>query len=70
MIAKDSQFHLTTREIQVLGLLAEGQTCKQISNVLQIAQTTVTTYVERMKSKLDVRNSTELIYVTAKIGII
>jgi len=61
---------LTIRETQVLQLLSEGFTFKQISEILQIAQTTVKTYVERMKSKFDVQNCNELIYITAKLGII
>ena len=62
--------HLTTRETQVLQLLSEGQTCKQISMILEIAETTVKTYLERMKSKYEVHNCNELIYIATKLGLI
>ncbi|MFC2098639.1 response regulator transcription factor [Bacteroidota bacterium] len=63
-------FQLTTRETQVLQLLSEGNTCKQISEILQIAETTVKTYKERMKLKFEVHNCTELVYIAAKLGLV
>ncbi len=69
MISQSHSFQLTSREKHVLHLLAEGHTFNQISYILGIAQTTVITHVERMKSKLEVCNSVELIYITAKIGL-
>ncbi len=62
--------NLTVRETQVLQLLSEGYTCKQIADILQIAETTVKTYKERMKSKFEVQNCIELIYITSKLGLV
>ncbi len=70
MSHKSDFCHLTARESQVLQLLSEGQTCKQIADILQIAETTVKTYVERMKDKFDVHNCNELIYITSKLGLV
>ena len=70
MLNNNDNFKLTRRETHVLHLLSEGLTCKQISKILDVAQTTVTTHVERMKFKLEVRNSIELIYITSKLGLV
>ena len=64
------KFHLTNRELEVLELLAQGQTSKQIGCTLGISETTVITYKERLKEKLGVKNCLELIYKSSKIGII
>jgi DNA-binding CsgD family transcriptional regulator len=70
MARASDHYRLTPRELQVLQLLGMGQTCKQIALTLQIAETTVTTYVERMKTRFEVHNCNELIYVTSKLGLI
>ncbi len=70
MLIETSNFNLTRREKHVLHLLAEGQTCKQISEILQIAESTIKTYKKRLKSKLDVSSSLEMIYVASKVGLI
>ena len=70
MSTNPDHFHLTPREIQVLQLLSEGQACRQISENLQVAETTIKTHKKRIKSKLDVSNSLEMIYVATKVGLI
>lgn len=50
---------LTPRELEVLGLLAEGGTQKQIAAQLVISPSTVGTHVERIFEKLGVHNRTQ-----------
>ena len=61
---------LTRREYHVLALLCQGKTCKEISRILQLSETTVKTYRERMLLKFEVNNSTELAYTAAKMNIV
>lgn len=64
------RFKFSNRELEVLILLSRGYTSKQIGYYLKIKKTTVITYRERLKQKLDCKNSTELIYKVAKMGLI
>lgn len=63
-------YKITPREKQVLHYLAHGMVCKQIAHQLSICETTVITYKNRLKEKLNVSNCYELIYKTSKMGII
>lgn len=51
---------LSDRELQVLGLLAEGRELGEIANSLNLSVKTVGTYRERLKSKLGVETAREL----------
>lgn len=59
----DAPFHeqLTTREMDVLLLLAEGLTNQQIADELYIGLKTVKTHVSNILSKLDVRDRTQAV---------
>ena len=46
---------LTEREVDVLGLLARGQTNKQVAETLGISPRTVGTHVEHIYAKAGVR---------------
>lgn len=50
---------LSTRELEVLELLAQGASNKQISDALSIAPNTVYTHVRHIKSKLRTANRTQ-----------
>jgi len=52
---------LTKREREVLGLLAEGLTQAEIASKLVISQKTVGSHIERILSKLGVRNRTQAV---------
>ena len=52
-------FGLTPRERQVLALLAEGATNRQIGNALYMAEKTASVHVSRILSKLGVRTRTQ-----------
>ena len=51
--------NLTEREHQVLALIAEGQTNKEIANQLSLSHGTVRVYVSHVLAKLGVGNRTE-----------
>ena len=56
---EEDVFGLTPRERQVLALLAEGATNRQIGNALYMAEKTATVHVSRILSKLGVRTRTQ-----------
>ncbi|SEL17112.1 DNA-binding response regulator, NarL/FixJ family, contains REC and HTH domains [Roseateles sp. YR242] len=61
---------LTSRERDVLSLLAVGYCNKQISNELDLAVGTVKTHMKAVFSKLGVGNRTKAIVVAAQRGIV
>ena len=65
-----TEISLSKREFEVLKLLAEGYTSKQIAYQLRIAEYTVITYRERLKVKFKCKNCPELVYKAAKLRII
>jgi DNA-binding NarL/FixJ family response regulator len=60
---------LTERELQVLGLVADGWTHKQISSRLGLSKTTVDTYVQHIRQKLGIHNKAELTRAAVRLGI-
>lgn len=52
---------LSARETEVLNLLVEGMSSKEISCVLGIADKTVSTYKQRLFNKLNVKTVVELV---------
>jgi ATP/maltotriose-dependent transcriptional regulator MalT len=62
--AADARFDLTDRERDVLTLLADGDSNRQIARALFISERTVAVHVSRIFGKLGVRNRTE----AAKMG--
>ena len=58
-----AQPHLTDREHQVLQLIVEGKSNKEIALVLSISPKTVSVHRTNIMSKLDVQNTVELIRV-------
>ncbi len=53
--------HLTDRELEVFRLIGEGRSTRQIANELHLSVRTVEAYREYIKSKLNLKNSTELV---------
>ena len=61
---------LTLREREVLQLVAEGKTAKEIANALGVTAKTAEVYRSRLKSKLDVHDTAGLVRCAIRLGII
>jgi len=61
---------LSTREREVLTLVAEGKTSGEIADVLSLSARTVETYRRRLMSKLDLDNQADLIKFALKRGLV
>jgi predicted ATPase/DNA-binding CsgD family transcriptional regulator len=62
-------FGLTTRELQVLELVSDGCTNREIGERLFMAEKTASVHVSRILAKLDVRSRTEAAAVAHRHGI-
>lgn len=61
---------LTKRELEVLGLMAQGRTNPQIARELVIARPTAKTHVERIIRKLGVSDRTQAVVRAFDLGLI
>jgi len=61
---------LTAREIEVLGLLARGQTARQVSDLLGIAKRTVDAHTQSILAKLGAANSRQAVAIAMRDKII
>jgi DNA-binding NarL/FixJ family response regulator len=61
---------LTTKETEIISLIAEGKTTKEIAEKLHISTRTVETHRVNMMKKLEVKNSSELINKASKLDIL
>lgn len=61
---------LSDREVEVLGLLAEGCANKVVARRLGISPNTVKTHVARLFDKLDVASRTQAIARARELGIV
>jgi two-component system response regulator NreC len=61
---------LTDREREVLQLIAEGKTAKEVANVLNISPTTVETHRTHIQEKLGLHSVAELVLYAVRKGII
>lgn len=68
--APESPEALTERETEVLRLLAQGQSNKQIARSLQITEKTVKTHVSNILSKLGVQSRTQATLYAVRIGLV
>lgn len=67
---EDTYELLTDREREVLQLIAEGRTNKEVANVLNISLTTVETHRTHILQKLDLHSVPELILYAVRKGIV
>ncbi|MBV9606234.1 MAG: response regulator transcription factor [Solirubrobacterales bacterium] len=65
----EDPFGLTARERQVLSLLAEGATNRQIGAALFMAEKTASVHVSRILSKLGVRSRTQAAAVAHRLHL-
>ncbi|MCZ4491102.1 MAG: family ATPase [Conexibacter sp.] len=64
-----AELGLTPRERSVLGLVAQGQTNREIGERLFMAEKTASVHVSRILAKLDVRSRTEAAAVAHRLGL-
>jgi DNA-binding NarL/FixJ family response regulator len=62
--------HLSSREMEVLTLIATGKSNKEIGAVLNVAEATVKVHVTNILSKLNAADRTQAIVTAIKRGII
>ena len=61
---------ISERELQVLRLLADGRSNKEIASSLDVSPNTVKTHVARLFEKLEVRRRTEAILRARELGML
>jgi DNA-binding CsgD family transcriptional regulator len=66
----DKPFGLTPRERQVLALIAEGATNRQIGNALFMAEKTASVHVSRILGKLGVQTRTQAAAVAHRLHLV
>ena len=70
MVAEDTYELLTTREREVLQLVAEGKSNKEVANLLNLSLYTVETHRTHILQKLNIHSVPELILYAVRKGII
>jgi len=68
-VVEADPFGLTPRERQVLALIAEGATNRQIGSALYMAEKTASVHVSRILSKLGVRSRTQAAAVAHRLHL-
>lgn len=68
--AEGLQAHLTRREMDVLELLAQGMSMKQVAGSLCISYKTVDYHTSNVMKKLNLRNRAELVHLALRERII
>jgi DNA-binding NarL/FixJ family response regulator len=68
--SKPPEKQLTSRELEILSLLAKGYSNKQISNNLDLADVTVKKHITSIMFKLSVRNRTQAALSAVQLGLI
>jgi DNA-binding NarL/FixJ family response regulator len=70
MAERDSYDQLTTREREVLQLIAEGHSTREIAELLHISTKTVETHRAHLMDKLDTYSTAELTQYAIRKGVI
>lgn len=66
----NAKFHLTKRELEILAMLVEGKTSKDISSVLFISKDTVNVHRKNLMKKLNISNVVMLVKIVKDYNII
>jgi two-component system, NarL family, response regulator len=67
---RESRSSLSSREMEILEMVAKGLTNKEIARVLQISQYTVRNHINHISAKLEVGDRTEAVTVALQQGIL
>jgi len=67
--AGTSQPTLTPRELEVLALVAEGYSTKEIARALWITEETVRTHVRRLLTRLGARTRAQAVAIAYRDGL-
>lgn len=68
--AEDTLERLTTREREILQLLGEGRSNKEVANFLQLSLHTVETHRSNIMQKLDLHTGAELVLYALQKGVV
>jgi DNA-binding NarL/FixJ family response regulator len=67
-VTRDYPIRLSSRESEVLQLMARGVPDNIIANALEIKPSTVRTYIARLRTKFQVVNRAQLGAIAARLG--
>jgi len=67
---QDSYDLLTEREKEILQLLAEGKSNKDVAGMLNLSTNTVETHRTRIMQKLDLHSTADIVLYAVRKGII
>jgi two-component system, NarL family, response regulator len=70
LVQRLSNPELSDRELEVLGLMAQGMSNLNIATALTITENTVKTHVNRILGKLGVSDRTQAVIMAVKRGIV
>lgn len=70
LVQRMSNPELSDRELEVLGLMAQGMSNSDIATALTIGESTVKSHVNRILSKLGVSDRTQAVIISVKRGIV
>jgi two-component system NarL family response regulator len=70
LVQRMSNPELSERELEVLGLMAQGMSNSDIATALTIGESTVKSHVNRILSKLGVSDRTQAVIIAVKRGIV
>ncbi len=65
-----TQLELSKRELEILGLLAEGHSNQEIAAKLFVSLSTVKTHLQNLFEKLDVKRRTQAVEMAKRVGLI
>jgi DNA-binding NarL/FixJ family response regulator len=67
---EDSYRLLTDREKEVLQLLAEGRTNKEVASILEVGVSTVETHRANLMQKLGLHNTAEIVLYAVRKSLV
>jgi two-component system, NarL family, response regulator LiaR len=67
---KIQRLGITPRELEILKLIADGMSTREIASALFVSENTVKTHASRLFGKLDVNRRTKAVQVAKAMGLI